>query len=118
MATQAVEVPVKRPSLRERFDLGNGFSPYLLVLPTVLVILAVTAYPILSSVWQSFYNNPLSAVPSFVGLQNYALLFRSSEFLGAVKTTFIFTGISVALETVFGLAIALLINGTFPGRGL
>jgi ABC-type sugar transport system permease subunit len=82
------------------------------------VILAVTAYPILSSVWQSFFDNPLSPAPNFVGLQNYALLFRSAEFLGSIKTTFIFTIISVALETIFGLAIALLINGTFPGRGL
>ena len=118
MATQAVEVPIKRPSLRERFDLGNGFLPYFLVLPTVIVILAVTAYPIINSFWLSLLDNPLSPVSHLVGLSNFVQLFGSSEFRGSIATTFIFTLVSVALETLFGLGIALLINGTFPGRGL
>ncbi len=118
MATQAVEVPIKRQSLRERLDLGSGFAPYFLVLPTVIVILAVAAYPILNSLWLSLLDNPLSPVANLVGLRNFVQLFGNSEFRGSLGTTFIFTIISVALETIFGLGIALLINGTFPGRGL
>src|SRR6266851_8870994 len=113
MATQAVEVPIKRQSLRERFDLGSGFTPYFLVLPTVLVILAVAAYPILNSIWLSFLDNPLSPSANFIGLSNFAQLFRSNEFRTSIGTTFVFTIVSVALETIFGLGIALLINGTF-----
>src|SRR6266496_4606585 len=118
MATQAVEAPIKRPSLQERFDLGNGFMPYFLVLPTVIVILAVTAYPIINSFWLILLDNPLSPAANLVGLRNFGQLFASSEFRGSIATTFIFTIVSVALETIFGLGIALLINGTFPGRGL
>src|SRR5216684_3871721 len=118
MATQAVEVSTRRPTLRERLDLGNGFTPYFLVLPTVLVILAVAAYPILNSIWLSLLDNPLSPVANLVGLRNFVQLFGNSEFRSSIATTFIFTIISVALETIFGLGIALLINGTFPGRGL
>ena len=118
MATQAVEVPIKRPSLRERFDLGSGFLPYFLVLPTVIVILAVAAYPIINSLWLSLLDNPLSPAAHLVGLRNFVQLFASSEFRGSITTTFIFTIISVVLETILGLGIALLINGTFPGRGL
>src|SRR5215467_10231867 len=119
MATQAVEVPtIKRRSLRDRFDLGSGFLPYFLVLPTVVVILAVTAYPIINSFWLSLLDNPLSPAVNVVGLSNFVQLFGSSEFRGSIATTFIFTLVSVALETIFGLGIALLINGTFPGRGL
>src|SRR5712692_3710734 len=118
MATQAVEVPIKRQSLRERFDLGSGFAPYFLVLPTVILILAVAAYPILNSLWLSLLDNPLSPVAKLVGLTNFVQLFGSSEFRGSIVTTFIFTIMSVALETILGLGIALLINGTFPGRGL
>src|SRR5712692_8712279 len=114
MATQAVEVPIRRQSLRERFDLGSGFAPYLLVLPTVIVILAVAAYPILNSIWLSLLDNPNSA--SFVGLRNYAQLLGDSEFHNSIGTTLIFTIISVILEALLGLGIALLINGTFPGR--
>jgi ABC-type sugar transport system permease subunit len=82
------------------------------------VILAVAAYPILNSIWLSLLDNPLSPVANLVGLRNFVLLFNNSEFRGSIGTTFIFTIVSVALETVFGLGIALLINGTFPGRGL
>ncbi|GAC1406731.1 MAG: sugar ABC transporter permease [Ktedonobacteraceae bacterium] len=119
MATQAVEVPLKkRSALRDRFDLGSGFTPYFLVLPTVFAILAVAAYPILNSLWLSLLDNPLSPSAQFTGLSNYVLLFKSHEFITSIGVTFLFTIISVAFETLFGLGVALLINGTFPGRGL
>ncbi len=118
MAAQAVEVPTRRLTLRDRLDLGSGFLPYYLVLPTVLVILAVAAYPILNSIWLSFLDNPLSPSANFIGFNNFAQLFRSNEFRTSIGTTFVFTIFSVALETIFGLGIALLINGTLPGRGL
>ncbi len=118
MATQAVEVPARRQTLRDRFDLGNGYSPYLLVLPTVIMILLVAAYPIINSIWLSMLDNPLSPNAQFVGLSNYAHLFSNNEFTTSIGTTVIFTVISVALETIFGLGVALLINGTYPGRSL
>jgi ABC-type sugar transport system permease subunit len=115
---QALEAPGGKPGLRERLDMGNGLMPYFLVLPTVIVILAIAAYPILNSFWLSFFNNPLTPSASFTGLSNYAQLFSDSTFRGSIGVTFVFTAISVAFETVLGLGIALLINGTFPGRGL
>jgi ABC-type sugar transport system permease subunit len=125
MATQAqIQAPVEalkapgKPTLRERLDLGNGLLPYFLVLPTIVVILAVAAYPILNSFWLSLLNNPLSPSASFIGLSNYGQLFADSTFRSTIGVTFVFTAISVVLETILGLGIALLINGTFPGRGL
>jgi len=120
MATQAVEVATKRKSLslRERLDVGSGLTPYFLVLPTIIVILAVAGYPIVNSLWLSLQANPLSTSSNFVGLQNFAQVLGSSEFRTAIGVTFGFTIIAVALETLFGLGIALLINATFPGRGL
>src|SRR5690242_571204 len=122
MATQAVEaetaVTSRRPTLRERLDMGNGFTPYLLVLPTVIAILVIAGYPIVNSFIQSLQDNPLSTSPNFVGLQNYVTVLQSGEFHTAVAVTVGFTIIAVFFETVFGLGIALLINNTFPGRGL
>ena len=121
MATQAVEFPSKRPSLRERLDLGNGLTPYYLVLPTVFVTLAGLFLPLLISLWLSFLDRPPGPPgPSatFIGLSNYIQLFASSEFRSSISTTLIFTLIAVALETIFGLAIALLLHDTFPGRSL
>jgi ABC-type sugar transport system permease subunit len=118
MTTQAVRATRSRSSLRERFDLGNGFAPYFLVLPTVIVIVAVAAYPILNSIWLSLLDNPLTNSANLVGLRNYVQLLRDNDFHSAIGTTLLFTLISVVLETVLGLGIAVLINGTFPGRGL
>ena len=105
-------------SLRERLDMGSGLTPYLLVLPTIIVILVVAGYPIVNSFWLSLQDTPLSASSNFIGLQNYVQVLQSSEFRTAIAVTFGFTIIAVALETIFGLGIALLINTTFPGRGL
>jgi trehalose/maltose transport system permease protein len=118
MATQAVEVPSRRPSLRERLDLGNGFTPYFLVLPTVLVTLAVAVSPILNSLWLSFLDSPPGPSAGFIGWSNYFQLVASSEFRSSISTTLIFTTIAVTLETIFGLGIAHLLHDTFPGRGL
>ena len=118
MATQAVEVPSKRPSLRERLDLGHGFTPYFLVLPTILLTVWVAFYPILNSLWLSFFNNPPGPSAAFIGWNNYVQLIANSEFRSSISTTLIFTLIAVTLETIFGLGIALLLHGTFPGRGL
>jgi len=118
MATQAVEVPSKRPSLRERLDLGNGLTPYFLVLPTVLVTLAVAVFPILNSLWLSSLDNLPGPNAAFIGWSNYIQLVTSSDFRSSISTTLIFTFIAVTLETIFGLGIALLINDTFPGRSL
>jgi ABC-type sugar transport system permease subunit len=119
MTTQAVEISSRRSSLRERLDLGNGFTPYFLVLPVVLVTLLGLFLPILISLWLSFFDGPPgTSNVEFIGLSNYIQLITNSQFRSSLSTTLIFTFIAVTLETIFGLGIALLLNGTFPGRGL
>jgi len=118
MAAQAVEISSRRPSLRERLDLGNGLTPYFLVLPTVFVTLTGLFLPILYSLWLSFLDRPPGPNAEFIGLSNYTQLITNSGFRSSLSTTLIFTLIAVTLETIFGLLIALLLNETFPGRGL
>src|SRR5437773_7687849 len=118
MAAQAVEISSRRPSLRERLDLGNGLTPYFLVLPTVVVALTGLFLPILYSLWLSFLDRPPGPNAEFIGLSNYTQLITNSGFRSSLSTTLIFTLIAVTLETIFGLGIALLLNDTFPGRGL
>ena len=118
MATRAVEIPIRKASLRQRLDLGNGLTPYYLVLPVVLVTLIGLILPILISLWLSFLNRIPGPGTQFIGLSNYIQLIANSQFRSSLSTTLIFTLIAVTLETIFGLGIALLLNETFPGRGL
>ncbi len=118
MATQVVEISGRRPRLRERLDLGNGLTPYLLVLPVILVTLIGLILPILVSLWLSFLNRIPGPGAGFIGFNNYIELITNSQFRSSLSTTLIFTLIAVTLETVFGLGIALLLHETFRGRGL
>lgn len=112
-------LPAPRLTLRQRLDMGNGLFPYYLVLPTIIIIALVAAYPIIDSIRLSFLDNPL--VPSgstFVGLRNYTQIFRDPAFINSIGVTFLFSLTSVALETILGFGVALLMNKAFPGRGL
>ena len=119
MAATQVHITARARSLRERYDAGSGLLPYGLVAPTLIVIALVAVYPILDAIRISFLANPL--VPSgstFVGLQNYSQVLSDKQFQGSIGITVLFSVFSVTLETILGLFIALLINQTFPGRGL
>ena len=113
-----LSVARKKLSLRDRLDMGNGFTPYLLVLPTILLILGVGGCALLYSFWLSLLSNPFDSDSVLVGWGNYAQLLASSGFRSSVSITLLFTLISVTLETILGMGIALLMNGTFPGRSL
>lgn len=107
------------PSLRQRLDAGNGLLPYGLVAPVLIVILLVAVYPILDAIRLSLLDNPLiSSGDTFVGLRNYAQVLGDAQFRSSIGWTLVFSVLSVAFETFFGLLIALLINASFPGRGL
>ncbi|MFD1428433.1 carbohydrate ABC transporter permease [Kroppenstedtia sanguinis] len=56
--------------------------------------------------------------PNFVGLKYYRIYLTDERMWASLANTFIFTGISVAVELVLGIAVALLINRQFVGRGL
>src|SRR5579863_2108422 len=121
MATtvETAALPRRRPSLRDRLDLGSGVFPYFLVAPTIIIIAAVAVYPIIDSIRLSLLDNPLAVSGGmFVGLTNYFQVIGDPAFKNSIVTTVIFSVVSVALETLVGFGIALLMNQVFPGRGL
>ncbi|MER3537028.1 MAG: ABC transporter permease [Thermus sp.] len=91
-----------------------------LVLPTLLVVLLVAGYPLAQVFYWSFYKVDIAFVekPKFIGFENYLYLLRDPEFRLALWNTLRFTVVSVGLETLLGLAIALVIHSNFRGRGL
>ncbi len=91
-----------------------------MVLPAVLVISVIAFFPLFKTFYDSFFEFGLrpDIEKKFVGLKNYIDLFHDERFLAALKTTVIFTVVSVALETVFGLLIAVIVNQPFKFRGV
>jgi multiple sugar transport system permease protein len=92
----------------------------LLLSPAMVVIALVAAYPIGYAIWLSLneYSVRTPGLSRWAGLRNYTEAFGSTEFWEAVKNTFIFTGLSVSLELVIGLGMALAMHEAFRGRGL
>jgi multiple sugar transport system permease protein len=92
---------------------------WLLCAPAVIVMVAVTAYPIGYAIYLSFQRYILSApqLNKFVGFSNYAAVLSSPFWWQALKVTLIITVVSVAVELVLGMLLALLMYRTIFGRG-
>ncbi|WP_296494548.1 sugar ABC transporter permease [Rhodoferax sp.] len=88
-------------------------------LPAILFIGMMMVFPILYTLYLSFTNWNLTsgAEPSFVGFDSYLRVFSEPRFLHAVGRTFTFTLSAVAIEVVLGVAIALILNRAFVGKG-
>lgn len=91
-----------------------------LVAPALILMVLVAAGPIGYAVWLSLhqYSVRQAGLSRFVGVNNYVDALTGSEWWTAFTQTMIFAALSVSLEVVIGIALALLLNMAFRGRGL
>ncbi|HEU5418543.1 MAG TPA: sugar ABC transporter permease [Streptosporangiaceae bacterium] len=91
---------------------------WLLCAPAVIVMIAVTAYPVGYAIYLSLqrYNLELPQQIKFIGLSNYAAVLSSPYWWQALKVTVIITIFSVAISLVLGMLLALLMHRTLFGR--
>jgi trehalose/maltose transport system permease protein len=94
-------------------------AAWLFVAPMVFVLVAVAGWPLGRTIWFAFTDANLSdlAAAQFVGASNFIYLLSDPDWWQAVRNTLVFATISVTIETILGLAIALALNAHFPGRG-
>jgi multiple sugar transport system permease protein len=97
--------------------LRHKLVPYGLIAPTLLLLAALAVLPILNAAWTSLFHDFGFGARTFVGLKNFADLFRDAEARSALAFTLLFVACSVSAELVIGLGIALVIHRTFRGRG-
>jgi multiple sugar transport system permease protein len=92
----------------------------LLSAPALVVMVAVTAYPMLNAVWLSLYSYRLTdpAGREFVGLRNYGVVLTDSLWWKDVATTVMITVVTVAVELVIGFAFAVVMHRITIGRRL
>ncbi|HBB34979.1 MAG TPA: sugar ABC transporter permease [Cyanobacteria bacterium UBA8803] len=99
--------------------LGEKLTGWLLLIPALLVMILVFAYPIGRAFWLSLFVQNLGTQlqPQFTGLANYGRLLGDGRFFASLWNTTIFTTASVLLELFIGMAIALVLDKSFRGRG-
>ena len=90
----------------------------LLLAPAFLLLALIVVYPIGKLIWNSFYDLRLSGGGGikFVGLENYALVFRDHDFWNATTNTVLITLITVPGALVVGLGLAMLANLPFKRK--
>jgi multiple sugar transport system permease protein len=93
---------------------------YRLIAPAVILMLAVTGYPILYAFWLSLhrYNLASPADTKFIVLANYQTILTDKYWWTAFFVTLVITVISVAIEFVLGLGLALVMHRTIFARGM
>ena len=108
MTANLSPLPKRRSTLRQQ----DARIAWLLVAPSLVVILGVTLWPILSTFYLSFLDAPtgLNQARTFIGLGNYITMLKDPAFWQTIQRTLYFTAVSVSLELVLGLAIAQLIH--------
>ena len=123
MATISKPVETRRTTVEykppRRPLISRGVMAYLMVLPALLVIVAVVVYPVGQAFWLSLHDidlrYPQRGEP-LVGFQNYADALQNPRLHDAFRFTTIFALLSVGLEVIFGIVVALVLNKNFPGR--
>lgn len=94
--------------------------PALFLSPALVALIVVNVFPVLYTFVTSlqYYYLPRAAARAFVGLDNYADLLRDDRFWNALRLTLTFVAASLAIETVFGFVVALLLMRQKRGLGV
>ena len=101
----------QKPRLSDRARAERSLG-WRLAGPAFIIMLAVTAYPILNAVYLSLFNYRLTDPQSraFIFLENYAVILRDGVWWNAVMITVLITVFTVVVEFVLGLALAMVMN--------
>lgn len=104
----------RRSRLLSRLDSAPIFG-LILIVPAVLILGGLLAYPLLLGIWLSLTNTVLGTPGHFVGLQNYVTIIADPVFRGAAFYSVFYTVCAEAGKLALGLALALVLNQRFRG---
>jgi len=118
--TSDVPAPVTNTATASRLTRQRVRSAWMFIAPMLFVLALVAGWPLLRTIWFGFTDANLSNLDAaeFVGFLNYQYLLTDPEWWNAVWNTFVFAAISVTIETILGLGIALALDAHFRARGL
>lgn len=99
--------------------LPQATTGFLLVLPGVLLLAALTLYPVFYGVWLSLHaKHSFFPQQVFIGLDNYAFLLDDPDFWSSLWRGTVYAVSTIALQIVLGVGAAVLLNEAFPVRSL
>jgi multiple sugar transport system permease protein len=118
MAVIAAKRPTEQRRLRLSFAQRQALWGYLLVLPVLVLLLGLVAYPFFYAIFISFTSRIVGDPGEWVGLANFRYLLKWASFGKAVRNTITLVVVSDVVKLVIGLGLALILNERIRGRGL
>jgi multiple sugar transport system permease protein len=107
----------KLPARRPRLLGGEAATGLALTLPIIVIMGGLVFMPLVSTIVDSFFRiDPMRVGTPFIGLRNYTSLMVDGDVVASWLNTIFYVVLAVALETIFGLAMALLLNNVRYGR--
>ena len=91
---------------------------YVLILPVVVLIVGLVAYPFGFAIYVSFTDRLVGTAGRWIGFDNFRYLAGSAAFWASAWNTVVIVVVSDALKLLIGLGLALLVHQRLPGRGL
>ncbi len=103
-----------------RLTLANrqAITGYLLVVPALILLLGLVAYPFFFAISISFTDRVVGQPGAWIGLDNFRYLAKNPSFLKTIQNTIIMVVVSDILKLFIGLGLAMLLNQAVRGRGL
>ena len=121
MTHEVIELAGRPSRRRWSYIARERLLAWAMIVPAFIVVFALILMPVVRAFWMSLHiidlKRPALGQP-FVGLENYIDIFQDSLFWASVYRTVYFMVVSIAFELVIGIAVALLLNQEFKGRGL
>jgi len=111
---------IEGPAMRHQVSRNRRIAVFFL-LPAVVMLFVTTIYPMLYAGWLSFRNYDLAKpfIPRiYVGTANYAEVLTSQPFFHALVTTFKLMAMTLSVQLVLGVGMALLVIQKLPGMAL
>lgn len=109
------------PRWRVTFSQRQAIWGYLLVLPALILLIGLVAYPFVFAIYISFTDRIVGATGSWIGLDNYRYLSKTASFEKTVRNTITIVIVSDIIKLIVGLGLALILNEKIreevrPGR--
>lgn len=97
---------------------GNTLVAYIFLLPWLIGLIGLTLGPMVASLYISFSKYNLIQPPSFIGLGNYLRMFSDPRLMNSLRVTFTYVIVSVPLQLVFALLVAVALDRGMRGLAL
>jgi multiple sugar transport system permease protein len=98
---------------------ASGRTGFALVLPALLLLGALTLYPVAYGIWISLFDkHSFFPEQTFVGAANYLAIATDEEFWDSLRLGLVYSLSTIVLQLVLGVGAALLLHQSFPGRGV